>query len=379
MVYALALALAAVAVAVTLKVAWTPSPNPKSAALSALTPTPIPSPPPLPTPLPTAPSTPSPTPRPETILLPVPTITPTPQPTLPPTPDSSPTPERATIPKATPTPTPLVTAEQRMSAAMDILQTHCVSCHGPDKQKGSYRVDLPRPARGGGVSNETAIIPGAPGAGTFLQRVSLPRDDIDAMPPEPEKGLTQPEIALLTRWIEEGARFPGEPENAPRRDPFLQDIITALRDRGWAADYVPWDTNRLLIDVSATDTPEMETFAEATRPLAPKLVWLNGSNHRWPTDFFELLPAFTELQRLHLAKTNITDQDLMVLLALPKLEYLNLNQTAITPQGLATLASRHPSLKRVYLFGTNLSPATIRKFQEEFPTISFIGIPSEEE
>jgi len=140
-------------------------------------------------------------------------------------------------------------------------------------------------------------------------------------------------------------------------------------------DYVPWDQTKLLIDLSAVDRPEMKALAETTRPLAAKLVWLNASHHQWPAEFFELLPAFSELQRLHLAGTGVTDQDLLVLLNLTQLDYLNLNETAVTVEGVAMLASRLPALRRVNLFGTGLTSESVEQLRRAFPNVAFVGVP----
>ncbi|MCB1210962.1 MAG: hypothetical protein KDK97_16685, partial [Verrucomicrobiales bacterium] len=41
-----------------------------------------------------------------------------------------------------------------------LFESHCVSCHGADKQKGSYRLDERASALKGGDSDKAAIVPG---------------------------------------------------------------------------------------------------------------------------------------------------------------------------------------------------------------------------
>jgi len=50
------------------------------------------------------------------------------------------------------------------------------------------------------------VVPGDPAESILLQRVVLPRDHIDAMPPKGE-GMTEAEIAALRAWI---AALPAE-------------------------------------------------------------------------------------------------------------------------------------------------------------------------
>ena len=92
-----------------------------------------------------------------------------------------------------------------------IFSDTCFACHGPDenKIKGGLRLDSLEAARKGGKSGEAAIIPGKPDASEVMKRL-LTDDADDHMPPaEFHKVLTKDQIALVERWIKEGAEYQG--------------------------------------------------------------------------------------------------------------------------------------------------------------------------
>src|SRR5690349_10995811 len=82
-----------------------------------------------------------------------------------------------------------------------LLQSRCVSCHGPDKVKGGLRLDSREAALKSGDSGRPAIVPGKPDESLLLHAVMHSKKELE-MPPK-EK-LTTNDIAILARWIEQG-------------------------------------------------------------------------------------------------------------------------------------------------------------------------------
>src|SRR5687768_12842008 len=85
-----------------------------------------------------------------------------------------------------------------------LLESRCISCHGPDKIKGGLRMDSREALVKGGDSGP-AIVPGKPADSLLLQAVLHSKKDLE-MPPK-EK-LTTNDIAALRKWIEDGAPWP---------------------------------------------------------------------------------------------------------------------------------------------------------------------------
>lgn len=101
--------------------------------------------------------------------------------------------------------TPAVVSYSRDVAPL--LRLNCNGCHRPGKEKGG--VDLTSVAsmlKGG--KHGPAVVPGDPKTGTLLGEVSGP----DAAMPKEGDRLQDAGVALLERWIREGARDDTPPE-----------------------------------------------------------------------------------------------------------------------------------------------------------------------
>src|SRR5262245_57788344 len=89
-----------------------------------------------------------------------------------------------------------------------ILSDTCFTCHGPDEQnqQAGLRLDTKEGAfadRGG----YRIIIPGKAAESRLFQRVSAKEESLRMPPPTADRKLTQPQIELLRRWIDEGAKW----------------------------------------------------------------------------------------------------------------------------------------------------------------------------
>ncbi|MBX3439224.1 MAG: DUF1549 domain-containing protein, partial [Planctomycetaceae bacterium] len=95
-----------------------------------------------------------------------------------------------------------------------IFQAHCQGCHQPAKANGGYvMTDFDRMVKGG-ESEQAAIAPGKPDESYLLQLIT-PADGAAEMP-KGKAPLAESEIALIRRWIDQGASN-DTPENARQR------------------------------------------------------------------------------------------------------------------------------------------------------------------
>ena len=100
-------------------------------------------------------------------------------------------------------------AKKKIDYAKDIkpiLEDKCIDCHGPDKQKSKYRVDLREDAIKGGSSDEAAIVPGNSAKSIFVHYVARLVEDME-MPPKEKYALTKEEISLIRAWIDQGVKY----------------------------------------------------------------------------------------------------------------------------------------------------------------------------
>ncbi|MEO2048607.1 MAG: PSD1 and planctomycete cytochrome C domain-containing protein [Pirellulales bacterium] len=89
-----------------------------------------------------------------------------------------------------------------------LLANHCFACHGPDREE--RQADLRLDTATGALANregQQAIVPGNPDTSRVLMRIAA-TDPTERMPPE-ESGpkLTSEQIALIRKWIEQGAPY----------------------------------------------------------------------------------------------------------------------------------------------------------------------------
>lgn len=88
-----------------------------------------------------------------------------------------------------------------------IFRKSCLGCHGPDKQKGEFRLDVRSVALEGGESYAPNILPGKGAESPLVKFISGGADL--AMPPEGPR-LSPREIAIIQAWIDQGAGWPDE-------------------------------------------------------------------------------------------------------------------------------------------------------------------------
>jgi hypothetical protein len=111
-----------------------------------------------------------------------------------------------------------------------ILAERCYSCHGPEKQKASLRLDHIDAIRKGGESGPV-LTPGDPAASKLYEAVTYANVDLQ-MPPKGK--LSDEEIEVLRVWIADGAYWPDEPFNESGAASAGTFDVQALRDQHWA-------------------------------------------------------------------------------------------------------------------------------------------------
>ena len=90
-----------------------------------------------------------------------------------------------------------------------ILSQNCFVCHGPDEstRKAGLRLDKFNHAVATLESGHAAIVPGDADGSILINRVTSPDAEQVMPPPASKKSLTPYEVALLERWIDQGAEW----------------------------------------------------------------------------------------------------------------------------------------------------------------------------
>lgn len=87
---------------------------------------------------------------------------------------------------------------------LPMLESKCSNCHLDGSSKGGVAFDLDKVGRDIGAGK--TIVPGEPDSSDLIERVTLPEDDGDVMPPEGKgRPLSDGDVEKLKEWIAAGA------------------------------------------------------------------------------------------------------------------------------------------------------------------------------
>jgi len=257
------------------------------------------------------------------------------------------------------------------SRVAPIFDDKCVQCHGSEKKKGKLRLDsFDYVMRGG--KDGLVIKPGDTKNSELYRRVTLPRDNKDAMPAEGKPGLTTAELKVIEFWITSGAAetLAAEKVTAAPPPPPVKPVLPPL-----AADYrprsdqiaalesqlgvrlIPRSQNPrdgvILRTVSAPERCNDATLA-ALKPVADLIIDAELARTKITDAGTKALGSFVNLRSVDLSYTAVTSRGLAPLTNLSKLESLNLTATDVDDQGVLPFR-RKPGLRHLYLFATKCS------------------------
>ncbi|PPK86055.1 putative membrane protein [Neolewinella xylanilytica] len=280
------------------------------------------------------------------------------------------------------------------------LEESCVRCHGAGEQRGGLRLDAPRFAYAGG-DDGPLFVAGEPLRSHWVERVTLPRDDVKAMPPGGDP-WTYTQVELLRYWIAEGAdtnfvldlnETPEDLKVLLRRDygldlrprrfvetvevlPLPEATMDDLRSMGWQLAVLQPDGGALEVQPKPGGRISGDDLRQLAALAAEQVVYLNLDDQ--PLDDADLapLPRFTNLNRLRLNGTRLTNVTVELLAELAHLESLNLYRTRVD-DGIFQHLPAYPSLERLYLWQTHASSEAAATFASSHPRITVeTGVPA---
>jgi WD40 repeat protein/mono/diheme cytochrome c family protein len=86
-----------------------------------------------------------------------------------------------------------------------IVQLHCQGCHQPAKAQGGYVMTAHKELMAAGNLGKPNVVPGQPESSMLLKQL-VPQDGKPAKMPKGKDPLTEAQVALVRRWIAEGAK-----------------------------------------------------------------------------------------------------------------------------------------------------------------------------
>jgi hypothetical protein len=150
-----------------------------------------------------------------------------------------------------------------------ILSDRCFKCHGPDggQRKANLRLDIREHALAALKDNpsEHVIVPGNASQSELFRRISAHDTTVRMPPVSSNLKLNEDEIALIGRWIDQGAQYKKHWSLIPPRQPEVPEV--AAKD---------WPRNELdNFTLAAMETAGLEPNAEADRERLLKRVSLD--------------------------------------------------------------------------------------------------------
>jgi uncharacterized membrane protein/mono/diheme cytochrome c family protein len=278
-----------------------------------------------------------------------------------------------------------------------IMKQKCVSCHGPNKQKGGLRLDDETHIKTGG-KNGSVIRAGNPGESELYKRLLLPPEDEYHMPPKEKPQLSREDRILIEWWINNGADFskkvkeigvddstlkilriyenptgtaPPKMESSALPEEKVVDadpsLIDQLRNAGVVLLPIERDNGYLMANMVNVDR-NVDSLLSVMEPLAPQLVWLKMSGSGLTDAGCRSIAKLERLIKLQVDRTSITDSGIKEISTLRNLQHLNLSGDSISLEGVMALSSI-PKLQTINLWNSGIRPTDALELMKKMPSV----------
>ncbi len=279
--------------------------------------------------------------------------------------------------------TDIALADPYLDVVRPIFSQRCFSCHNNDKQRGKLNLASYESALKGGEDGPV-LVAGKPDESDLYRRITLAGDHDDFMPAEGKTPLTEDQVAIIRWWIEAelptgttlaSLKIPDDVQPkivaqlglgaagaatvaAAATETKLADpaLLEQLEKAGFLARQVSQSDAHLIINPAGAGAVLSAEQVTSLATAADQVVSLSLQSTGLEDAAMATVGKLSHLTFLRLDNNRLTDAGLAPLKGLPSLEYLNLYGNAgITDASIDTLGAL-ASLKKVYLWGTKVSP-----------------------
>ena len=270
-----------------------------------------------------------------------------------------------------------------------VLAQKCMQCHNEKKKKGDFQLHTIEALMKGG-KNGKAIVAGDPDHSEFIRRILLEKGDEKHMPPKGKSQLTQPELDVLSWWVLHGVSTSQPVKEVSTNDTirkFLSDAekqssgpvaldtiapadasgITALKKIN--VSVVPLSSSTHFLELNMVNAPSFgDKDAPLLQKISPQVMWLVLADTKITDAGLEPLKSCSNITRLNLKNTAITNALISLIGQFNKLEYLNIVGTKIDDAGLLGLAPS-ATLKKIFCWQSGITANGVMAFQKKYPNI----------
>ena len=270
---------------------------------------------------------------------------------------------------------------------MPIVENKCVSCHNPQKSKGDLLLHNLDGWKIGGEKGDV-LKAGLSLESPLINRIFLPKEDEEHMPPAGKLQLTNEERVFLKWWVDsmstyehivsdlgqskEVASYLDElvNENQLNIDRPIPAMLDKLLSYGIVAELQerekPWVDISLLnaSSFNSGNLNKLNSIKETVRSI-------DLSNSAITSDQIEILNNFRNIESINLSNCKIGSSEIKVVADLPKLKVLNLYGTFVD-NSVTSALEEIPMLEKVYVWNTKVEADEIRDFTSLHPDVEFI-------
>lgn len=276
---------------------------------------------------------------------------------------------------------------------MPILEKKCNSCHNESKAKGELIMTDRESLLKGGESGKL-FVPGDIHESLVIERLSLPLEEDEHMPPSGKPQLTKEEKLLLELWIQNKADFEMRvlalPENDSLRlvstrllDPIPEEkvyefdmpsvnLLKSLNNEYRVIRPLSKDSPALDVTIFNANAYSEEMIKEL-EVIKEQIVFLSLSKIPIGNEELKTIGQFENLERLNLNFTAITGDGLVELHQLKNLEHLSLSGTQITIEDLRTHLNHIQDLRTITVWNTPVNTQDLDALRNEFKQIQIVA------
>jgi hypothetical protein len=224
-----------------------------------------------------------------------------------------------------------------------ILESKCIACHKEGKVKGELRMDHLAGLQKGGKTGPF-FIPGDTENSLLIQRIHLPMENEEHMPPKNKAQLTEEELEILRLWVASSGSFDQKITELSREEPLFvlaSNKFSAQKSYDFAA-------------ASESDVKQLSNFFRKVNPIYPGSPALEvayyGTSAFDPSSLTELKKVSEQVVKINLNRMPLESVDLDFLADFPNLEELQLNFTGIKAEQISGLKYL-PNLRKLAISG----------------------------
>lgn len=267
-----------------------------------------------------------------------------------------------------------------------IVEAKCVRCHSQTKTKGDLLMATKEGMITGGKTGPL-FIAGDIKNSLMLQRIHLPIEEKEHMPPKGKKQLLVDEIEILSWWITEGADFNARVKELPKSESIQKSLqkfiapaddfagitvdrisdaeLQKIKNKGIPIFRVDNESAFVEVDLSRKKDLDRSTL-NMLKSIGKQTIGLHLESSNIQDKDLGILKRFPHLQKLYLQQTSITDEGIKHLKDLQYLNYLNIYGTAVTDKSFE-IFNQLSRLKDLYLWQTEVTDAGVIEFKNSKP------------